>query len=55
MGIGFKAGFGPAVFVAYLAVLMWAGWLDEGWRGLFLLIAGAPFSVWAGNVIIKRA
>ena len=50
----FKAGFGTAVFIAFFAVLTWAGWLDEGWRSLFLLIAGAPLSVWAANAILKR-
>ena len=50
----FKAGFGIAVFIAFFAVLTWAGLLDEGWGTAFLLVAGAPFSVWAANAILKR-
>jgi hypothetical protein len=44
----FKAGFATAMFTAFFAVLLWPGWV-EGWKGLLLLIAGAPLSVWAAN------
>lgn len=51
---GLKAGFAVAVFAAFFAVLTWTGWLDEGWRGWLLLIAGLPFSVWAAHAIMKH-
>ena len=53
-GNRFKAGFGAAVFIAYFAILTWAGWLDGRWSGLLLLVAGVPFSAWAANAIMKR-
>jgi len=46
----FKAGFATAVVTAFFAVLLLPGWV-EGWKGLLLLIAGAPLSVWAANTI----
>jgi len=49
----FKAGFATAVFTALLAVLLWPGWV-EGWKGLLLLIAGAPLTVWAANTMQRN-
>jgi hypothetical protein len=50
----FKAGFAAVLFTAFLALLLWGDWGVQGWKGLLLLIAGAPFSVWAGNNIMQR-
>jgi hypothetical protein len=51
---GFKSGFGTVVFIAFFAVFVWMGWIDEGWRSFLLLVAGATFSVWAAHAITKH-
>jgi hypothetical protein len=49
-----KTGFGTAIFIAFSAVFTWAGGFDDGWRGLLVLIAGAPLSILAANAILKH-
>ena len=49
-----KAGFAAAVFTTFFVVLLWPGWAEE-WKGLLLLLPGAPLSVWAVNTIMHFA
>jgi hypothetical protein len=49
-----KAGFAAAVFTTFFVILLWPGWAEE-WKGLLLLIPGAPLSVWAANTIMHFA
>jgi len=49
-----KAVFAAAAFTTFFVVLLWPGWAEE-WKGLLLLIAAAPLSVWAANTIMRFA